>query len=321
MLRKYALFVGVAALGALVTSCGGDESDTPTPTPTGTSTATPTPTPTPGVVLTLQDDFAPLSTNANYAFAYFTPDGGGAETFSGASRQNGLAAVGLELSPELASFRFADQSDAVTFDDTELTASSATLRSYARGTEKLVMELPGAYVLRVSYESQADFTQGTTDGVLRGERTALFFTAVSTTDDIAANLTYTGSVEAFGGEPQTTLSTAISSPDTTFTINASDDSITGTIEIYRDVAGTPQLVTTLTFARTVDGTGAVTGGVLNENGGFTGILTDSAHNFAGNFAGSLAGPNREELFIIFSISGDESDDDDRRFVGSFIGKR
>ena len=46
MLRKYALFVGVAALGALVTSCGGDDTGTPAPTPTDTSTATPTPTPT-----------------------------------------------------------------------------------------------------------------------------------------------------------------------------------------------------------------------------------------------------------------------------------
>lgn len=321
VLRKYALFVGVAAIGALVTSCGGDDDDTPTPTPTVTSTATPTPTPTSSTVLTLQDDFAPLSTNANYAFAFFTPDGGGAETFSGASRQEGLAAVGLELSPELASFRFVDQTSAVTFDGTELTAASATLRSYARGTEKLVMELPGAYVLRVSYESQADFTQGTTDGVLRGERTALFFTGVTTTDDITTNLTYTGSVEAFGGDPQTTLSNAITSPDTTFTINASDDSVNGTIEIYRNVAGTPQLVTTLTFQRTVNGTGAVTGGVLNDADAFTGVLTDSANNFAGNFAGSLAGPNREELFIIFSISGNENDDDDRRFVGSFIGRR
>jgi len=321
VLRKYALFVGVAALGALVTSCGGGSSSDPTPTPTDTSTATPTPTPTGPIDFTLSQEFESVSTNANYAFAYFTPDAGGDETFSGASRLNGNAAISLSFDPELVSFNFVDLDEAVTFDDTELTSASATMRSYARGTEKLVLELPFTHVLRVGYESQADFTQDTTDGVLRGERTSLFFNPVTTDDDITTDLAYDGSVEVFGGDPTNTLAGVISAPDITFTINEADSSVSGTIEIYRDNAGTPELVATLVFEKTVDDTGATTGGVLNANGTFAGILTDETNNFAGNFAGALSGPNREEVFILFSISGNEDDDDDRRFVGSFIGKR
>ncbi len=331
MLRKYALFVGVAALGALVTSCGGDDTGTPTPSPTSTGTATPTPspTPTPAVEFDLQGEFATESTNANYAFAYFTPDAGGPETFSGASRLNGLASISLALSPELVTFGFPDLDQAVTFDNTELTGSTATVRSYARGAEKLVLELPYEHVLRVSYESQTDFTRDSTDGVLRGERTTLFFNPVTTEDDITADLNYAGSVEVVGGDPTQTLSGVISAPDVTFTISEDDSSINGTIEIYRDNNGTPELVATLVFERTTNSSDAVTGGVLNSNGTFSGILTDETNDFAGTFAGSLSGPNREEIFILFSISGttdadgdgDVDEDDDRRFVGSFIGRR
>ncbi|GAA5048796.1 hypothetical protein GCM10023208_06310 [Erythrobacter westpacificensis] len=331
MLRKYALFVGVAALGALVTSCGGDDTGTPTPSPTATGTATPTPTPTPTPIVDfdLQGDFATESTNANYAFAYFTPDAGGTETFSGASRLNGLATISLALAPEQVQFGFPDLDDPVSFGATELTDASATVRSYARGDEKLVLELPFEHVLRVSYESQVDFTRDTTDGVLRGERTALFFNPVTTDEDIAADLDYSGSVEVVGGDPTVTPSGAISAQDVTFTISEADSSINGTIEIYRDNNGTPELVAKLVFERTTNSSGTVTGGVLNSNGTFSGILTDEANQFAGTFAGALSGPDREEIFILFSVSGttdadddgDVDEDDDRRFVGSFIGKR
>lgn len=330
MLRKYALFVGVAALGALVTSCGGDDTGTPTPTPTGSGTATPTPTPTQGQVdFDLQGDFAAQSGNANYAFAYFTPDGGGTTTFSGASRVSGTASITLALSPELVTFGFPDLEDPVTFDATDLVSASPTVRSYARGNNGLVLELPYEHVLRVSYESQVDFRQGTTDGVLRGERTSLFYNPVTATSDIAADLAYTGSVEVVGGDPANTLADAISAPDTTFTIDASNESVNGTIRIFRDNNGTPELVTTLVFQRTTSSNGTVTGGVLSSAETFAGILTDEANNFAGNFAGAISGPNREELVIVFSISGntdadddgDVDEDDDRRFVGSFIGRR
>ncbi len=330
MLRKYALFVGVAALGALVTSCGGDDTGTPTPSPTSTGTATPTPTPTQGQVdFDLQQDFSTQSSNANYAFAFFTPDAGGDETFSGASRVNGNASISLALSPEVVTFAFPDLDDPAAFDATDLVSTSATVRSYARGSEKLVLEVPYDHVLRVSYESQADFTRDTVDGVLRGERTSIFFNRPTVTTDIATDLAYTGSVEVVGGDPGSTLAGVISAPDVTFTIKEADESVNGTIEIFREVNGSPVLVATLVFQRTTNSDGNVTGGVLNDAESFSGILTDADNNFAGNFAGSISGPNREELFIIFSISGStdaDNDgnvdaDDDRRFVGSFIGKR
>jgi hypothetical protein len=309
VLRKYALFIGVAALGALVTSCGSDDTGTPTPTPTDTSTATPTPTPTPTTVtFDLSQDFATESTNANYAFAYFTADSGGDETFSGASRLNGLATINFAISPELVSFDFVDLDDPVTFNDTELVSASATLRSYERGTEKLLMELPYAHVLRVSYESQADFTRDTTDGTLRGQRVSIFFNTVTTADAIAADITYNGSVQVVGGDPATTLSGVISAPDTSFLVDESENTISGTIQVFEDVNGTPTLVATIPFEAT-----------LNSNGTFSGALEDTTNNLEGGFAGALSGPNREELFILFSVSGNVDADDDRRYVGSFIG--
>lgn len=324
MLRKYALFVGVAALGALVTSCGGDETGTPTPTPTDTSTATPTPTPTATqapIDFDFAQDFAAESTNANYVFAYFTPDAGGDETFNAGGRLNGNASIDYAVAPEAVSFGFTDLDDPVTFDDGDFVSGSATMRNYERGTEKLIMELPANHVLRVRYESQADFTRDTTDGTLRGQRVTIFFNRVTTEDDITADITYDGSVDVVGGDPGTTLSDAISAPNVTFTINEADSSVSGTIEIFEDVNGTPELVATLVFERTTDGDGNVTGGVLNASGTFSGVLTDENNNFAGNFAGALSGPDREEIFILFSVSGNEDDDDDRRYLGSFIGAR
>lgn len=323
MLRKYALFVGVAALGALVTSCGGgDGNPTPTPTPTGTATATPTPTPTPSQVdFDLSDDFATQSTNANYVFAYFTPAAGGDETFNGASRLNGPASIDLAISPELVTFEFADLPAAVTFDDGDFDSVSTTLRRYVRGDESLTMELPFEHVLRVSYEAQADYTRNSVAGVLRGERVSLFFNPVTTTAGITTDLVYDGSVDAFGGDPGTTLSDAITAPDITFTVNEADDSISGTIRIFEDVNGTPELVATLVLKKTTNSSGTVTGGVVNANGTFSGVITDSANDFEGTYAGALSGPNREEVFILFSISGDANTSDDRRYVGSYIGRR
>lgn len=306
MLRKYALFVGVAALGALVTSCGGDDTGSPTPTPT--DTATPTPTPTQSQVdFDLTGDFATESTNANYTFAYFTPDGGGDEVFSGASRLNGNAAIEFDASGSV-SFNFVDLEDPVSFTSGDFVSSSATTRTYASGDESLVLELPFSHVLRVSYESQADFTRDSTDGTLRAQRVALFFNRVTTSDAIAADIAYTGAVEVVGGEPGTTAPDAISAADTTFTVDQSEDTISGTIEVYQDVNGTPTLVAILAMEAN-----------LNDNGTFSGSIVDNANDFEGNFAGALSGPQRQEVFILFSVSGNDGNDDDRRFVGSFIG--
>ncbi|WP_338243337.1 hypothetical protein [Aurantiacibacter hainanensis] len=309
MLRKYALFVGVAALGALVTSCGGDDTGSPTPTPSGTATPTPSPTPSQALVdFDLTDDFAAQSTNANYTFAYFTPDSGGDEVFSGASRLNGNAAIEFDPSPDSVTFTFVDLDDPVEFDAADFISGSATMRSYASGTDRLTLELPFNHVLRVRYGRETDFTSGSTDGTLRAQRVALFFNRVTTTSAIASNITYAGSVEVAGGEPGETESGSISAADTTFLVDESDDEIRGTIEVFEDVNGTPTRVAV--FAMEAD---------LNANGTFSGEIVDNANDFEGNFAGSLSGPNREEVFILFSASGNDGNDDERRFVGSFIG--
>ena len=320
MLRKYALFVGVAAIGALVTSCGGGGDGTPTPTDSGT--ATPTPTPTSSLVdFSLTEAFTSQSVNANATFAYFTADGSTDEFFNGAARLNGVSNVAFVDSPDSVTFGFPDLTNAVVFTASDFIGVTGTQRSYARTDEKLTLDLPFAHVLQVSYELTQDFTRGTTPGTLRGTRTAFFFNLVTTTTDITTDLTYTGGVQVVGGDPGVTASDAVTATTSTFKINAADDSIQGTIQIFEDVNGTPQLATTLVFQRTTSSTGTVTGGVLNANGTFSGVLTDENNDISGNFAGALAGPNREELFIIFSASGDENDADDRRYVGRFIGAR
>ncbi|MEL1251204.1 hypothetical protein [Aurantiacibacter gilvus] len=322
MLRKYALFVGVAALGALVTSCGGDDTANPTPTPTDSGTGTPTPTPTSSQVdFSVTEAFTAESSNANAAFAYFTPDGSMDEVFNGAARLNGTAGIQFLTDPESVTFAFPDLTDNVVFDATDFASVTATERNYARAGEKLTMLLPFAHIMQVNYELTQDFTRDTTDGTLRGTRAAFFFNRITTEDDITADIQYDGTVQVVGGDPGTTASDAISAPDATISVLAANDAISGTIQIFEDVNGTPELATTLVFQRTTNDTGAVTGGVFGSTGVVSGILTDTDNNFAGNFAGALAGPDREELLLIFSVTGNEDDDDDRRFVGRFIGQQ
>ena len=320
VLRKFALFVGVAALGALVTSCGGDESPTPTPTPTDTGTATPTPTPTSSAVAySVTEAFTAESINANAAFAYFTPDGSMDETFNGASRLNGISGIQFETAPESVTFVFPDLTNQVVFDDTDFVSVTATQRDYARAGEKLTMLLPFTHIMQVSYEQTQDFTRDTTDGTLRSTRAAFFFNRVESTDDVTTTLTYNGTVQVAGGDPGVTASDAISAPDASFDLQNTGSKIVGTIEIYEDVNGTPTLIATLVFD-----------GAINDTNTFSGTLEDTANNFTGSFAGALAGPDREELFILFSISGVEGEDPDdvsddnldaRRIVGRFIGAR
>ncbi len=320
MLRKYALFVGVAALGALVTSCGGDGTANPTPTPTGTGTATPTPTPTSSQVdYSVTEAFTAESINANAVFAYFTADGSMDETFNGASRLNGVSAIRFETDPEAVTFVFPDLNDQVVFDAADFVSVSATQRDYARAGEKLTMLLPFTHILQVSYEQTQDFTRDTTDGSLRSTRAAFFFNRVETTDDVTTTLNYTGTVQVAGGDPEVTASDALSAPNVTFNLQNTGSKVVGTIEIYEDVNGTPTLIATLDFD-----------GAVNNTSTFSGDLEDATNNFTGNFAGAIAGPNREELFILFSISGvegedpDDASDDDldaRRIVGRFIGAR
>lgn len=313
VLRKIGLLLTVAACGALVTSCGDDE--TTTPTPTDTTTATPTPTPTTAVNFDLAGDFSSTSVNANYIFSYFTPDGGGTEVFSGASRIDGTSTIALVSSPDSATFGFPDLTDEAVFGENEFVSVSATERQYTLGDTALTLFLPFTHTLRVTYQIDSQpFTSGTVDGTLRTQRASVFFNPLTTTDDITADLTYTGAFEVVGGDPGVTASDVISAPDATFTVTAgTDDTLTGSIQIFEDVMGTPTLVASFDIDT-----------IVADGGGFSGTLTDTDNDLTGQFVGGLVGPNREELVILFAaidanVVDAEDDGDDTTFVGSFIG--
>ncbi len=317
VLRKIGLLLSVAACGALVTSCGDDE--TPTPTPTSSDTATPTPTPTAAVDFSLTADFSATSFNANYVFAFFTPDGGGTEVFNGGTRLDGTSSITFVASPDSASFVFPDLTDPVEFGATDFVSVTATERQYAAGDMALTLFLPFDNVMRVSYEiDNQTFTQDTVDGILRSQRVAIFFNNVTTTDEITTTLSYTGPVDVFGGDPGVTEAGTLSAANPTFTVtpgatSSDDDTVSGTIEVFEDVMGTPTLVAVLDLDATVTASGV-----------FEGTGSDAANDLDIGFVGTLAGDNREEIFILFAardvdVAGDPDDGDDTVFVGSFIG--
>ena len=316
MLRKIGLLLSVAACGALVTSCGDDDTSTPTPVATDTGTATPTATPSASTSFSLTSDFTASALNANYGFAFFTPDGGGTEVFNGGTRVNGTSAIEFIASPESATFIFPDLSEAVVFGETDFVSVTGTERRYAAGDMALNLFLPFSNVMRVNYEidNQA-FTSGTVDGVLRSQRVAVFFNSPTTTDDITTALTYTGAIDVAGGAPGETAADALSAPDMTFTVTPGDpdDTITGTITVFETVMGTQTEVASFDVDATVAASGL-----------FQGVITDTANDLSGTYVGALAGPDREELIILFGlqdadVEGEEDDGDNRSFVGSFIG--
>lgn len=311
MLRKIGLLLSVAACGALVTSCGDDE----TPTPTPTVSPTPTPTPPTSQVFSLTSDFTATSFNANYGFAFFTPDGGGAEVFSGGARLNGTSSITFVASPDSVTFVFPDLSDPVVFGAADFVSVSSTQRQYAAGDTSLTMFLPFTNVMQVNYEidNQA-FTQDTVDGILRSQRVAILFNSVTTTDDITANLSYTGAVDVTGGDPTVTAAGVVSAPDVTFTVTpGTEDTLTGTINLFETVNGAQTQIGTFDISATVSASGV-----------FQGTITDTANDLTGSYVGTLAGADREEIFILFAaqdadVAGAADDGDDRVYVGSFIG--
>ncbi|WP_237437322.1 hypothetical protein [Alteraurantiacibacter aestuarii] len=291
----------------MVASCGGKT--TPTPTPTPTSTPTPSPTPTPTTAPTLIDfaqDFTSIS-NLVYIYGNFTPTTGGAEVFADASRLSGGAgAVNYVFSPESIGYAFTDLNPAASFAGVDRTTTSATLRTYVKGDEALFLELPFQHVLRASYERKDSIISGTTPGILRSRRVSLFANRITTTNAISSVLTYTGLAHAVGGIRGTTPADIVVSQSTTFTVTptATDPTLAGTIKLFEDVNSVLTQKAALAFT-----------GTVAANGSFSGTITDTTYNFTGNFAGELAGPNREEVIIVFSASHT----DGRRYVGSYIG--
>ncbi|WP_151973722.1 hypothetical protein [Erythrobacter sp. EC-HK427] len=303
----------------MVTSCGDDE--TPTPTPTSADTSTPTPTPTPTstapIAFSVTQDFAASSANTNAIVGFFTPDGSTSEVFSSAARVNGTAVIELDTTPDTASFGFPDIATLLVFAAADFVSVSATERRYARGDEALTLFLPATHIMRVTYDlDDQAFTRDNVAGTLRSRRSSLFFNPVTTTDDITAALTYTGTAEAFGGAPGVTPSGILTVTATNLVVTpgataTAADTVTITIEIFETVNNVSTRVATLVMTDDV-----------TTNGTFFGDIDDNTFGLDGEFAGSLAGPNREEAFLVFSVTDDDpADADNRRFVGSWIGAR
>lgn len=306
MRRKSTLLGGVAACGALIlTSCGGDEpAPSPTPTPTTSPSPTPTPTPTPtSVDFDFTKDFEASVTNASYIYAYFAPDGG-AEVWSGGSPQGGQSVIDYDVSPNTVSFAGPDTSAVRSFAAADLQVDTATRRSYRKGTEGLVLELPFEHILRVSYERVDPYVRETVPGNLRSTRVSIFFNGITTTSDITSDLAYTGTAEVVGGKSGVTAPGVFSSPATTLTVTASDKKITGSIRIVRMTGGTTTVVAVLPITA-----------VISAGGVFSGDINDTANGFKGKFAGTLAGPSREEAFVIFNVLHTT---DGRTLLGSLI---
>ncbi|MGN6497182.1 MAG: hypothetical protein ACTHK5_07555 [Tsuneonella sp.] len=313
MLAKKSLFLGAAAVGcALIASCGGggDSSPTPTPTPTGTPTPSPTPTPTPTPPAFTDFDFSKAFTatvsGASYIYAYFTPSSGGSEVWSDGALNAGASKIVYAISPESAAFTWPDPATLLTFAAADRQTATATLRTYRKGDDALTMELPFGNVLRVTYERKQSYTRDTVPGTLRSNRVTLFYNQVSTTSAISSNLSYTGTAQVVGGKSGTTAPGVISSPQATFTVTASDKKIAGSIQIVENVNGTATVRAVLPISA-----------VTAANGTFSGNIDDTANGFKGTYVGALAGPSREEVLIIFSVSHT----DGREFLGSLIGKR
>jgi hypothetical protein len=306
---KIAPLLCAVASCTLLASCFGGGGDSPTPTPTPSPSPSPSPTPTPTPTPTAVDfDFAKAftatATNTAYIFAYFTPNSGGAEVWSDGNTRSGTSKITYAVSPESAAFVWPDNSSLTPFGAADLQTGTPTLRSYRKGIDGLVMELPFQHVLRVTYETTVDFVRETVPGKLRSSRVALFFNSVTTTAAITTDLAYTGTAKVAGGKSGTTPANVFSSPATTLTVAASDKKITGTITIVENVNGTPTVRAALPISA-----------AIGAGGGFSGNTEDTANAFKGSFVGSLAGPSREEAVLIFTVSHT----DGRKFVGSFIG--
>ena len=305
VLRKSPLLASVALCSALLLASCGDDDNAPTPTPTPTDSPTPSPTPTPtptAVEFDFTKDFETTSTNTSYIYAYFTPTDG-EETWSGSSIRSGVAAIDYDASPNSVTYRFPDSATVRSFVADDLIGSSTNRRSYRKGTEGLVLELPFEHILRVSYERVDPYTNDTVPGDLRSNRVGLFFNPVTTSDAIASNISFTGAAQVVGGKPGTTSPGVYSSPETTITIAASDKKVSGTIQIVQNSGGTTTVIATLPISATLTDAGIIKGEIKNNADGFNGA-----------YIGTLAGPNREELFLIFEVRNS----DGRVLTGSLI---
>ncbi|MCT2558495.1 hypothetical protein N0B51_05830 [Tsuneonella sp. YG55] len=306
MRRNFAHLFTAAACCALLASCGGGDGNSPTPTPSPSPSPSPSPTPTPtptAVDFDFAKAFTASAVNTSYSYAFFTPSGG-AEIWSDGTRRDGLSKITYTVSPESADFDWPDSAALTTFVAADLQSASPTRRTYRKGTDGLVMELPFNHVMRVAYENVQPYILNTVNGTLRAFRVSLFYNTVTTTADITSNLTYTGTAQVAGGKAGTTAPGLFSSPATTLTVASSDKKITGSIQIFENVGGTQTLRATLPISGTV-----VAGGA------FIGNIDDTTNGFKGQFVGSLAGPSREEVVLIFNVAHS----DGREFIGSYIG--
>lgn len=300
MLRKSSLLLSVAACGALLASCGGNNTPDPTPTPTPTDTATPTPTPPPPPDFNFAQDFTSTA-GTNYIHAYFTPTGE-AEVFSDGSRVAGSGGISYVASTQSILYFFPDFQSFVEFAGSDAVSISPSLRSYSKGGETLKIERPFTNALRVEYQRSDSAIVDTKPGNLRSQRVTLLALPITTTDAITTDLSYTGTPQVAGGIPGTTLPDGVLTQVTTFTVNASNSAVSGSIKVF-DNDGVPTQVAELGFTAT-----------LLANQTFSGDITDTTYGFTGRYFGSLVGANRDEFILVFAASHTNG----RKYVGSLI---
>ncbi|MGX7896336.1 hypothetical protein [Tsuneonella sp. HG222] len=304
--RKIGLMLGVAASCTLLAACfggGDDSSPSPTPTPTASPTPSPTPTATPTpTAFGFASAFTSVVSNTSYSYAFFTPTGG-AETWNDGSRQNGASSIAYAVSPESVSFKWPDTAVLVDFAAADRTSATPMLRTYRKGTNAIALELPFAHILRASYERVDSFTRDGVAGLLRSNRVTLFFNQVTTTAAIAADLFYTGTAQVTGGTPKVSPDGIFSATPATFKVTASDKKIAGTLQIVETVGGVATVRAVLPLTAT-----------LAAGDSFNGTIDDTTYGFKGAFSGALAGPNREEMLLVFNVTHT----DGREFIGSLV---
>jgi hypothetical protein len=302
VLRKSSYLLSVAACGALLASCGGNNTPDPTPTPTPTDTPTPTPTPAPPPDFDFGQDFTSTG-GLNYIHAYFTPNGE-PEVFSDSSRVSGAGGISFVVSPETVLYFFPDFQSVVEFTEDHIVSISPSLRSYANGEETLLIERPYTNALRVKYQRSDSAIVNTEPGNLRSQRVTLLGLPITTTDPISTDLSYTGTPEVAGGIPGTTLPDGTLSQVATFTIDAATLTVAGTIRVF-DNDGVPTQVAELDFST-----------ALLANQTFSGDITDATYGFTGRYFGSLIGANRDEFILVFAASHTNG----RKYVGNLIAE-
>ncbi|RJY09985.1 hypothetical protein D6201_12055 [Aurantiacibacter aquimixticola] len=311
MLGRAIRGLAVAACALALAACGGDD----TPGSRVIATPTPTPTPTTSVIdFDLRAGFEAESENTAISVSNFRPAADGIRRFDTATRVDGVTAVSLRYSPARLTLAFPDLSSPVQFASTAFGTTSDTRLVVGRTDFGAVLDIPFDHVLRASYTSEENASRNGAAGIVETRRTAFFFNPVTTQSDLAETITYAGDTSVSGGVPgDTRLSTQRLSART---VNlqlrpggrpSDDDRIAATISISESQGITTPRSVSIPFDT-----------AISANGSFAQEIDH--RGYTGTVYGSVAGPDRQEVLILFAVSGEDLGQT-VIYVGNFIGSR